>query len=105
MAIYKIMYITFIEFNDLQLDFSSNYFQGINFIYQGKRYDFKLYLKANGDFYIYDSEFIAAQVLVNKIIRTTTIDLIFCQENLTDNKDLNLTTIFNKYQLGVVSYV
>lgn len=98
------MQITFINFNNLKLDFSNSYWQTIKFNYKGSQISFNLYVKGE-ELFIYQTNFIIAKVKVNQIIKTTKFDCVFCQTDFTNDDDLSLDTIFTKYKLGIIQYV
>lgn len=98
------MKIEFINFNNLKLDFSNNYCNNVTFTYGNNNYSVYVYL-VGADIYIYQPSFVIAKVEINKIIKTTSIDLVFCAEDFSNNNNLSIDNIFKQYKLGVISYV
>lgn len=105
--------ISFISFyNSATLDYSNNYFNKISFTYQQNTYTWLVYYNGKDfileDTYVNDFSIDAKMLTKLKpytVMRHKDFYFTFIKENGGKyDDDLNLSTIFSKYKLAILSY-
>ncbi len=101
------MQVTLYNFNNLAIDFSSNYFVNLEFSFKDNIYKFKVTKNNNDELLLYCKDhFVISDLKPNVFYKGKDFYIAFVVEDFItkgfiDDKDLDETTIFNKYKLGV----
>ncbi len=101
------MQVTLYNFNSLVIDFSSNYFINLEFNFKDNAYKFKVMKNNNEELFIYCKDnFIISDPKPNIFYKAKDFYISYVVEDFitqgfVDDKDLDETTIFSKYKLGV----